>query len=194
MKSLRVGNMEVAGLDELYDKIERLTTSNEKLKSKINKIIKKAIIEARNEVRAKTRAAVPNDPRMTYTAVKKAVYKKIFGGNVNILNMRITAGGSGYEPPRTLRTGQRGGNRVTRGAATIRHLSYKGYERGYVLRFLNSGTTERKAGSRGGVLHGNRGSINGRNWFSSAAHQAIDNAAQSIADQIYEMIAKEFNE
>ena len=194
MKSLRVGNVEVDGLEELYKKIERLLTSNEKLKSKVNKIIKLAVIQAREEVRAKTRADIPNDPRKTYTAVKKAVYRKIFGGNVNILNMRSSSGGANYEPPRTLRPGQRGGNRVPRGAATKRHLSYKGYERGYVLRFLNSGTTDRTAGSRGGVLHGNRGSISGRNFFSSAANQAIDKAAQTIADEIDAMIAKEFNE
>ena len=194
MNNLRVGNFEIQGLEELYKKIERLLTSNEQLKSKINKIIKKAIIEARNEVRAKTRAAVPNDPRKSFTAVKKAVYEKIFGGNVNILNMRRSPGGAKYEPPRTLRPGQRGGNRVTRGAATRRHLSYHGFERGYLLRFLNSGTAARTAGSRGGVLHGNRGSISARKLFSSAAHQAIDNAAQSIADQIDDMIAKEFNE
>ena len=193
MKSLRVGNVEVDGLEELYKKIERLLTSNEKLKSKVNKIIKLAVIQAREEVRAKTRAAIPNDPRKTYTAVKKAVYRKIFGGNVNILNMRSSSGGANYEPPRTLRPGQRGGNRVPRSARTDQMMHYGPLDRGFILRFVNSGTKNREAGTRGGRLSGNRGSIQARHFFQGKGEQAMTQAADNLAVLIETELANIMN-
>ena len=77
-------------------------------------------------------------------------------------------------------------------------------DRGFILRFVNSGTKTRVIGFRNTVkanrsmyertvtrVHsgdkahtGNRGSIAARNWFMTASESALSNAAQTIADLI----------
>jgi hypothetical protein len=83
-------------------------------------------------------------------------------------------------------------------------MSYGPYERGFILRFVNSGTKTRVVGFRNTMksnrakynravsrIHrgetfrtGNRGSIAARNWFMQSAESALGNAAQMIADLI----------
>ena len=193
MDNIKTNNMEVTGLDELSKKLDRLQAHDSQMEKRITDIIRRAIKAARSMVQSNAKGAVPNDPRHAYKAVRTMVYKRILGGNVNILQKRRGSGGkSGYEPPRTLRPGQRGGNRVPLSARTQQVMDYEGSDRGFILRFLNSGTTARQAGSRGGRLHGNRGSIGARNWFPSAGQQAMNAAAQYIVDEIDRLIAEEF--
>jgi hypothetical protein len=71
-------------------------------------------------------------------------------------------------------------------------MDYEGSDRGFILRFLNSGTGQRTAGTRNGRLHGNRGNIAARNWFPSSGQRAMNAAAQYIADEIDRLIAEEF--
>ena len=52
-------------------------------------------------------------------------------------------------------------------------MSYAGIDRGFILRFVNSGTTDRTAGTRGGRLSGNRGSIDARNFFRPLGDKAL---------------------
>jgi hypothetical protein len=113
------------------------------------------------------------------------VYKKILGGNVNILNMRKKAGKpTNYEPPRKLQPHQRGGNRVPRSTRTNTVMHYGPHDRQWILRFINSGTGERTAGTRGGRLSGNRGSIAARNFFRGAGERALAQAADNLATLI----------
>ena len=186
-------NMEVTGLDELGKKIDRLQAHDPRMEKRITDIVRKAIKAARAIVSSDAKGAISNDPRHAYKAVKSMVYKKVLGANISILSKRRASGTkSEYEPPRTIRTGQRGGNRVPRGATTQRYMDYEGSDRGFILRFLNSGTSKRMAGTRGGALHGNRGSIAARNWFPSSGQRAMNAAAQYITDEIERLIAEEF--
>lgn len=89
-------------------------------------------------------------------------------------------------------------------------MSYQGADRGFILRFLNSGTdmrtvdninnhpirlTSRPEGKRtykGGI--GNRGRIAARNWFENTSTQALNHAAEQFELLLDELIKKEFNE
>ena len=193
MDNIKTSNMEVTGLDELSKKLDRLQAHDSQMEQRITKIIREAIKAARSMVTQDAKGAVGNDPRHAYKAVRSMVYKRILGGNISILQKRKAGSGkSGYEPPRTLRPGQRGGNRVPRSARTQQMMDYEGSDRGFILRFLNSGTGQRTAGTRNGRLHGNRGSIAARNWFPSSGQRAMNAAAQYIIDEIDRLIAEEF--
>ena len=193
MNNIKTPNMEVTGLDELSKKLDRLQAKDSQMEQRITKIIREAIKAARSMVTQDAKGAVGNDPRHAYKAVRSMVYKRILGGNISILQKRKAGSGkSGYEPPRTLRPGQRGGNRVPRSARTQQMMDYEGSDRGFILRFLNSGTGQRTAGTRNGRLHGNRGSIAARNWFPSSGQRAMNAAAQYIIDEIDRLIAEEF--
>ena len=193
MDNIKTPNMEVTGLDELSKKLDRLQAKDSQMEQRITKIIREAIKAARSMVTQDAKGAVGNDPRHAYKAVRSMVYKRILGGNISILQKRKAGSGkSGYEPPRTLRPGQRGGNRVPRSARTQQMMDYEGSDRGFILRFLNSGTGQRTAGTRNGRLHGNRGSIAARNWFPSSGQRAMNAAAQYIIDEIDRLIAEEF--
>ena len=193
MDNIKTPNMEVTGLDELSKKLDRLQAHDSQMEQRITKIIREAIKAARSMVTADAKGATGSDPRHAYKAVRSMVYKRILGGNISILQKRKAGSGkSGYEPPRTLRPGQRGGNRVPRSARTQQVMDYEGSDRGFILRFLNSGTGQRTAGTRNGRLHGNRGSIAARNWFPSSGQRAMNAAAQYIIDEIDRLIAEEF--
>ena len=193
MDNIKTPNMEVTGLDELSKKLDRLQAHDAQMEQRITKIIREAIKAARSMVTQDAKGAVGNDPRHAYKAVRSMVYKRILGGNISILQKRKAGGGkSGYEPPRTLRPGQRGGNRVPRSTRTQQMMDYEGSDRGFILRLLNSGTGQRTAGTRNGRLHGNRGSIAARNWFPSSGQRAMNAAAQYIIDEIDRLIAEEF--
>ena len=173
---------------------------------KMRKVIQQHIREALFAARREVMAAFPaeNDPRQSRRAIRTTVYEKILGGNINILTGKTAHGGGGYEPPRTLTPGQRGGNRRKRSERTKQIMNYGPLDRGFILRFVNSGTKTRVIGfrntvkanrsayekrvtriSRGEKSHtGNRGSIAPRNWFMQSAESALGNAAQMIADLI----------
>ena len=83
-------------------------------------------------------------------------------------------------------------------------MGYSPIERGFILRFVNSGTNTRVIGFRNTIkgnrarynkaasrIHsgeksrtGNRGSIAARNWFMSASESALANAAANIAELV----------
>jgi hypothetical protein len=63
-------------------------------------------------------------------------------------------------------------------------MHYGPHDRQWILRFINSGTSDRMAGSRGGRLSGNRGSIAARNFFSGTGERALTKAAENLATLI----------
>ena len=165
--------------------LEAALSTNPKTQKALQKLIRKALMEVRPELVSAARGAMGSDPRGAAHGIRLSVYKKILGGNVNILNMRKKAGNpTTYEPPRKLRPGQRGGNRVLRGKRTDTVMHYGPHDRQWILRFINSGTSDRMAGSRGGRLSGNRGSIAARNFFGSAGSSALTKAADNLATLI----------
>jgi hypothetical protein len=177
--------------------LEQALSTNPKTQKALRKLIQKVLKEAREQVMRAAKGALDKDPRGAVHGIRRVVYKKILGANLNILNMRRRAGQPiEYEPPRKLDRNpkQRGGNRVTRGLRTHKVMHYGPHDRGWILRIVNSGTVNREAGTRGGKLHGNRGMIASRNFFgpsaSSALMQAADNLATLIDNELMTMLNK----
>ena len=175
--------------------LEQALSTNPKTQKALQKLVQQVLKEARKQVVSATRGALDSDPRGAAHSIRRTVYKKLLGGNLNILNMRKRAGKpTNYEPPRTLRPHQRGGNRVPRGTRTNTVMHYGPHDRGWILRMVDSGTDVRTAGSRGGRLTGNRGAIAPRHFFGPAATrslmQAADNLAQLIDTELYKILNK----
>ena len=157
--------------------LEQALSTNPKTQKALQKLIRQALMEIRPEMVAAARAVLESDPRGAANGIRLAVYKKILGGNFNILNMRRKAGApTSYEPPRKLQPHQRGGNRVPRGQRTDTVMHYGPHDRQFILRFINSGTSER--------MSGNRGRIAARNFFGSAGQMALTKAADRLASMI----------
>ena len=165
--------------------LEQALSTNPKTQKALQKLIRQALMEVRPELVSAARSAMGSDPRGAAHGIRTAVYKKILGGNVNILDMKRKAGApTNYEPPRKLKPHQRGGNRVLRGQRTNTVMHYGPHDRQWILRFINSGTSDRTAGTRNGRLSGNRGAIAPRNFFRSAGERALAQAADNLATLI----------
>lgn len=171
--------------------LEKALSTNPDTQKALQKIIREALMQVRPDVVAAARSAMEKDPRGAAEGIRTSVYKKILGGNINILNMRKKAGKqTTYEPPRKLKPHQRGGNRVPQGKRTYAITHYGPHDRGWILRILNSGTGNREAGSRGGKLWGNRGSIAPRNFFGQAGQRALTRAADNLSNMIDKELEK----
>ena len=169
--------------------LEAALSTNPKAEQALRKIIRKYVLQARAQVMQSIRFK-NGDPRGAARAVRTAVYKKVLGANINIFNSRKAHGQNSYEPPRKLRPGQRGGNRVKRGPLTDRMMHYAPQDRGMILRWVNSGTDDRTAGTRGGKLSGNRGSIAPRNFFRPLGDRALGTMRDNLATAIEEEMAQ----
>lgn len=185
------GTVSIEGYTENAQILERLLTRDPDFAKAYRKLIRKALQAARRRVSndIKFRIGINKDPRAAYKAVKMAVYKSVFGGNISILSRRkASSTQTSYHPPRTLNAGQRGGNRVPMSSRTMAVNSYYGIDRGFILRWLEEGTKDRYAGTRGGRLHGNRKHIGARHEFSSEAPAELEKAIEEIAESFAEYV------
>lgn len=203
----------VEGLTEQMQQLDRLLATNPEMEAKMRRVISKVLIKAQSKMRRDVGTDLPNDPRNAAKAVRKAVYRQILGGNINILRKRrATEGASSYTPTRTLKSGQRGGNRRLRSERTMRMESYNASDRGFILYWLNSGTKGRtmgkyqsdphrgnvKRGSQGGdvskygktVNTGSRGSISARNIFSKHLIELSDFIDMTLTKEFGDLIQK----
>jgi hypothetical protein len=178
-------NFQVEGFVEQRKELEKLMMSNPAMEKKVQGLIRSVLAEVRKKMGEEAQGAMASDPRQAYKAVRSAVYKRILGGNVNILQTRRASGGGSYTPTRTLKTGQRGGNRRLRSERTMKMESYVGADRGFVLRFLNAGTQPRN------TKYGNRGAIAPRNFFGNRSYHEMEVAAGKLDAMIDELIKKE---
>lgn len=181
--------VQVNGFIENDAMFERLLTSSTTMDLNLRALIRKVLKEARKNLSNDAKSYIKNDPRKAARAVKTTVYKQLFGGNISILNKRKAGAPGNYQKPRTLRPGQRGGNRRPIGidTRTKKIDSYFGSDRGFVLRFLNAGTGARQ------TRYGNRGSIRQTSWFEHTAPWQMEAAAQNVAEAINELIKHEAN-
>jgi hypothetical protein len=200
------GQFEVDGLVKQREELEKMLSSNPDMEKRLQKVIRKVLMQARKTVMDSIQFK-HGDPRQARKAVKTAVYRRILGGSVSLLNKRRAGAAGSYEPPRKGSTG-RGGNRRRRSQDTQRMMGYQGADRAFILRFLNQGTAGRNIENfatnpkrdewpsvKKWSKHpntGNRGSIAARNFFSSSSHQALQQAAAELDKLIDEMISKEF--
>ena len=176
----------VTGIEQYQQALARMQTDNPRTRKELQRIIRKAIGEARKNVIKDAKDVLENDPRHAYKAVRNSVYKQILGGQINILSSRHRGAPTKYEPERTLQEGQRGGNRRKRSAETMRFMSYEGVDRGFILRFLNAGTSERE------TRFGKRSSLTARQWFGRSSAFQLDGAASKVAEEIENMLQQEF--
>ena len=192
------GTIEIKGLDERIKQLGEASTKNPMMRKRINEVTRTALREVRKKLQneAKSGLDMQSDPRKAYKAVRMAVYRRIFGGQVNILQSRKAGAGHFYAPPRkgTSDPKGRGGNRRPRSQRTIDLMSYQGVDRGFILRFLNNGMTKTNQrtinfteNSRRKVdkwnKHpntGNRGAIAARNWFGNASLTELERQASNL--------------
>jgi hypothetical protein len=201
------GTVEIKGLDERIKQLGEASTKNPEMRKRINGVIRAMLAQVRKSLQddAQSGLDMKSDPRKAYKAIKMAVYRKIFGGNVSILSPRRAGPMRLYAPPRrgTSDPEGRGGNRMTRSDRTTDMMSYQAGDRWMVLQWLNNGTRERFSGSgRNGKTEaqykafmertggrGKRGSITGRNWFGQRSYQEMQNAAANIDKMIDDIVA-----
>lgn len=193
-------------ISNVADNLRAAMTTDPKMRKVIQQHIREALFEARRQVMSSS--PLQNDPRGAIRSVRTSVYKEVLGGNINILTgERQKAGAHGtnsYTPQRTLTPGQRGGNRRKRSERTKQIQGYAPLDRGFILRWVNSGTKTRVIGfrntqkgnrtryenrvyriNRGDKANtGNRGAIAPRNWFERAAESALGTALASITEMI----------
>lgn len=170
-------------LQEAVKRLESMQISGTQVEKTLFALTKKVVQQARTRVSGDIKGSTGNDPRQAYRAVKHMIYKHVLGGNVSILNKRRRSGKVYPLPERTKRYG-RGGNRMKRSKRTEDLLTYYGSDRGFVLRFLNSGTGTRQS------RYGNRGSIEARNFFMDAGQKEMEWAAVQLAQLIEQEIEK----
>ena len=164
--------------------LEAASAVNTELGDRLRAAIANEIKEARNRLVSGIHFD-NGDPRGARHSIRRVIYQKILGGNINILDGKNSGSTTSYEPPRKLRPGQRGGNRRPYVAERNRLDKYYGSDRGFVLRFLNSGTVERE------TRYGGRGSIRQTGWFGHTAPWQMENAAEMVAEKVNEYIRKQ---
>lgn len=175
-KVIRAMQKQLANLD--YKEIDKKATQQKLVDTELKRVQK--------ATQAAARDAMGNDPRQAYKGVRLTKYKRIFGGNVNILSPRK---GSTY-----VMSGEaaRIRNRF-RSERSKMMASYAGPSRSFVLRFIEGGTVQRTAGtkysSKGGS--GNRGAITAKNYMSTAQAE-MGRAPENLWKQIGVIIDKQF--
>lgn len=196
---------------ESHKVLEAALSTNPKTQAVLRETIRKYIMEARQQVINNIKFN-NGDPRQSRQAVRTAVYKKVLGANLNILNGRQARHGSSYEPPRKVypgMKGHRGGNRRIRSQRTQDMMTLDPKDRGFILRFVNSGTNPRYANGRN--VTGNkrnlrnffalqeegdyyRGSIAPRNFFKNTGNRALAQMADNLSTAIEEELTKILSE
>ena len=198
----------IQGKEAFERKLAQLKTEGTDFEKRLRSVIRKIMGEVRANLsaNAKEGLGMKSDPRHAYKAVRYAVYKKILGGQENIISPRRAGSGvSAYQPARKGSTG-RGGNRRTRSERTQQVMGYEGRDRGFILRFLNDGMTKtrpRKIQFTENTNRkidkwnkhpntGNRGSIAARNWFGHRSQRELERASARIQELIDKIINDEF--
>ena len=202
------GYVEIEGMEERIKRLGEASTKNPMMRRRINEVIRRMLAGVRKKLQndAQSGLRMDSDPRKAYKAIKMAVYRKLFGGNVSILSPKRAGTLRLYEPPRrgTSDPLGRGGNRIKRvpGGRTETMMSYQGADRWMVLQWLNNGTRPRYAGSgRNGKTteqyeafvsrtggRGKRGAITARNWFGPKSYQELSAAAANIDKMIDDIV------
>ena len=173
--------------------LESMLVSNPDTAANIRKLITQEIAKARAAISQSAKGAMASDPRQAYKAVRRSVYKSILGGQVNIFNPRggASSSGSSFAKARKLdnHPHQRGGNRRKRSARTDQVDGYVGKDRGFILRFVNSGISKPRQ-----TRYGNRGVIPARNWLPTSGQRELEAAAERLSALIDKELVKMMSE
>lgn len=173
--------------------LESMLVSNPDTAANIRKLITQEIAKARAAISQSAKGEMASDPRQAYKAVRRSVYKSILGGQVNIFNPRggASSSGSSFAKARKLdnHPHQRGGNRRKRSARTDQVDGYVGKDRGFILRFVNSGISKPRQ-----TRYGNRGVIAARNWLATSGQRELEEAAERLSALIDKELVKMMSE
>ena len=201
-------DFELEGFEEQRKQLERMMTTDPRMRENVQTAIRKVLLKVRKALsaNAQTGLQMDSDPRHAYKAVRTAVYRRILGGQVNILARKKAGKETQFRKGRK-GLPKRGGNRWGRSDRTIALEGYEGMDRGFILRFLNAGTDDRMITSftdKNGERHtlrsgstsnikthatgGNRGSISARNWFGSASQKELEGVSAEFQKYIDDII------
>ena len=186
------GPVQVYGVEANLEAFGRIMTSTPGMAAVFRKYIRDVLKEARKKLSQDVKRYLKSDPRKAAMAVRFSVYKSMFGGNLSILQKKKGSAGVKYELKRQRIVEQnpimRGGNRRPRIDDGRNRLDYYyGADRGFVLRFIGSGTVRRTS------RFGNRGSIRQTNWFGHTAPWHMEDAAGQVAQAINEYVKQQMN-
>lgn len=175
----------------------KMLTTNNDMRERLRTIIRKEIKAARAKIAKDVHNNLGSDPRKAYRAVRHTIYKQVLGGNINILAPRTA--GARYALVRSRKMDanphQWGGNRRPRSPRTEALETYFGKDRGFILRFNNSGTHVREiAWGPNTRLRGNRGSIAPRAVFSTPALYQTQAAIAAINEAFEQEFVTAWNE
>ena len=184
--------VQVFGVEANLEVFGRIMTNDPQMAGLFRKYIRDVLKEARKKLSQDAKNYMKSDPRKAARAVKFSVYKGLFGGNLSILQKKAGTAGAKYELRRQRIVEQnpkmRGGNRRPRIDDGRNRLDYYyASDRGYILRFLGSGTVSRTS------RFGNRGSIRKTDWFGHTAPWHMEDAADKVAEAINEYITQQAN-
>lgn len=175
-------------VDVEIKKFDQLMTTNPELRKRFQEIIHDDLWKTRNAVVRNIQGIFLNgDPMEARRAIRNIVYQKLLGGNLNILTPRRgTANWKVQQKQRKVEQNphMRGGNRRRRSYETVRREGYEGKARGFILRFVDSGTGARE------TRYGSRGAIAPRRFFEQAAKAGLDVMAQHVSMLIEQEIKK----
>ena len=96
------GTIEITGLEDRIKKFSEASTKNPEMQRRIREVIRATLAKVRKSLQGQAQSGLQmqSDPRKAYKAVRMAVYRRIFGGQVNILQSRKAGAGHFYAPPR----------------------------------------------------------------------------------------------
>lgn len=191
--------------------LEAAMTKDPKVQEALRKLVRQCVLEARRAV-VNSIHFDNGDPKQTRQAVRSTVYRKVLGGNLNILNSKKKHGKNPVRTPKKDRGTKRGGNRMPRSRRTQQILDYTGLDRQFIYRFVDSGTRQRFVGFRnaqkslqgkyletkqhwdaGGTGGGNRGAIAARGFFARYGERAMEIAADRLAELIEKELENTLN-
>lgn len=185
-------------------RFEELLSTNPKMREDLEYAVDVILKDAREQASEEMKRYFFDSAHETHRAIRRIVYKKVIGGELNILNVK-----------RALRQGKVSPSYRGRTADTQRILSYTGIDRGFILRFVNDGTNERWTKNMNGkpmkrqdvderpahrhyvypYMLGGRGGAakkNGRtlDMFYKAGSRQMTNAAMQLQTYIDQIIEK----
>lgn len=176
--------------------LEKFATDYPGTAKMMAKVMRRVLAKIRAKTSRDLQSIINNDTRKASKAVRLAVYKKILGGNISILDpKKASSTRCRLVRARKLDANpkQRGGNRSERTDRTEKLDSYYGTDRAFVLRFLNQGVDRTDPSSQhryGNRAPGNRGVIQGRNFFGPTVDKNLEQAGEMLEEEIIKEFEK----
>lgn len=132
-------------------------------KREVKRFITQQISAVRKAVVQSFRSRVKNDPRKMYRAIQMSVYKKVLGGNVNILRPTRGEGKNAVQIKKGGRSGKTRNRAMNPNTARIN--SYWGRDRYFAIKMLQRGRGRRIAQKNIGFfdISGEKMQLAGRN-------------------------------